>query len=148
MLVTLKNDFHGTAATVLPGKLSPAQVKRIWKELCGMQDCTCSGGLGTRGPQEVEIIQDYDSFTGADTFTVRPKTETKNVWVLTSPDSGNYFPEFAQEEIQAQADRFDLTVTATGETRDAGFGQEEEFEVTGDPEDIQRFEDALADILV
>lgn len=73
--------------------------------------------------------------------------QTKEIWVLTSPDNGNYDEKFAQEEIQAQADRFDLTITATGKTRDGGFGQETEYTVCGTPANIQLFEDALADIL-
>ena len=58
MLVTLRNDFHNTEAKVRcesGERLSLTQVRRAWKALCGIESCTCNDGLGTRGPQEVDI---------------------------------------------------------------------------------------------
>ena len=51
--ITLANDFHHTSTRVRPreGALSPRQVERVKRALCA-PDCTCSGALGTRGPQE------------------------------------------------------------------------------------------------
>jgi len=60
MLVTLSNDFHRTSVRVrvdkFPYHLTPSQVRRIRRALCGMPDCTCSGWLGVRGPQEGGVV--------------------------------------------------------------------------------------------
>lgn len=53
----LRNDFHNTEVQVnLRGRtfLTPYQVRRAWKTLCGIRTCVCSGALGTRGPQRLE----------------------------------------------------------------------------------------------
>ena len=55
--ITLYNDFHNTEVTLLipatgPRYLSPQQIRRARKTLCGHRDCCCSGDLGTRGPQD------------------------------------------------------------------------------------------------
>jgi len=75
MLYTLRNDFHGTIATVRATpirvrlanpataieagetwiELSASQASRARKKLCGMSDCSCSGVLGTRGRQCVTV---------------------------------------------------------------------------------------------
>jgi hypothetical protein len=54
--LTLTNDFHNTSVTlrVKGGHLSAGQVARARRELCGVDDCTCSGDVGTRGPQYLE----------------------------------------------------------------------------------------------
>lgn len=55
MVVTLVNDFHNTSIRVNLeyGKIVLAKQIKVWKStLCGVTDCTCSGELGTRGPQE------------------------------------------------------------------------------------------------
>lgn len=55
--ITLTNNFHNTSINLYPHQtplgmvLSPSQVKRAKKALCGMADCSCSGALGTRGEQ-------------------------------------------------------------------------------------------------
>ncbi len=62
--VTLTNDFHGTEVTIRTEVLSHiwhtstirptlGQIKRAKRVLCGIDGCTCSGDLGTRGPQEL-----------------------------------------------------------------------------------------------
>ena len=61
--ITLTNEFHGTKVRLRPGPgvpgssyqiatLSPSQVRRARRELCGIPDCTCGGAAGERGPQE------------------------------------------------------------------------------------------------
>lgn len=55
MVVTLVNDFHSTSIQVNLnyGELIPAKQIKVWQAtLCGVTDCTCSGKLGIRGPQE------------------------------------------------------------------------------------------------
>jgi hypothetical protein len=74
-LITLRNDFHNTEINVRADvdegsiTLTPSQIKRVERALCGM-DCTCSGPLGVRGPQnprirDIEIDRDYYGITGA-----------------------------------------------------------------------------------
>ena len=44
--ITLTNDFHRTAINVRPlitGYLSPRQVARVDRKLCGVKGCTCAG---------------------------------------------------------------------------------------------------------
>lgn len=66
MKITLKNDFHNTEINLVvkDGKLSPAQVKRSRKALCGIAGCTCGDELGTRGqqdlPEGMEVIPRQD----------------------------------------------------------------------------------------
>ena len=58
MKITLRNDFHNTAVRLIvaPDKPpSPSQMRRSRRTLCGIRECTCSGALGVRGPQEVNI---------------------------------------------------------------------------------------------
>jgi hypothetical protein len=59
MEIEFRNDFHNTATTVnvayLPWVLTPGEVKRIRRDLCGVSDCVCGGILGERGRQDVEI---------------------------------------------------------------------------------------------
>ena len=62
MMYELTNDFHNTSATVRVGKngfMSPRTVKRVERELCGIDGCTCGRyGLGVRGPQAgIESIE-------------------------------------------------------------------------------------------
>ena len=54
MKLTLKNDFHNTEITINAKneKLSPEQVKKAQKHLCGMSDCCCSGDVGYRRQQD------------------------------------------------------------------------------------------------
>ncbi len=61
--VLLSNDYHDTQCVVSPdssGYININQMRRAKKILCGIPGCTCSGNLGTRGPQDVEIEIDYD----------------------------------------------------------------------------------------
>lgn len=49
--ITLTNDFHGTTINLVlrAGRLSPRQIRRAWRALCGIADCCCSGEAGQRG---------------------------------------------------------------------------------------------------
>ena len=64
MKITLTNDFHNTevALNVKNNLISAGQIRRANKELCGIDGCTCSDDLGTRGPQDVdfEVCQDQN----------------------------------------------------------------------------------------
>ena len=65
--ITLRNDFHNTEINLVPhdGKLSPSQVARARRTLCGIENCCCSGDLGTRGPQDgFELEPIYDTRLG------------------------------------------------------------------------------------
>lgn len=60
MSVTLRNDFHGSTATVRPdaaGRVSARAAKAALRKLCGMSDCECGG---IRGRQDVIVDTDYD----------------------------------------------------------------------------------------
>jgi hypothetical protein len=78
--LTIKNDFHNTEVKVRAKRrihhddevmLSPSQVKRIRRVLCGMH-CTCGGFLSERGHQEYEDLfplEDGGCFLYADRFS-------------------------------------------------------------------------------
>lgn len=57
MIITLKNNFHGTEVRLIPrnGRLSPAQMRRARRVLCGLSECKCGG---IRGPQEYDVEGD------------------------------------------------------------------------------------------
>lgn len=51
-MLTLANTFHGTKARIraTPGAhVSRRTERRVWRALCGMEGCTCSGAGGVRG---------------------------------------------------------------------------------------------------
>lgn len=52
-MLTLTNDFHHTEVRlrVTGNQLSPNQVRRARRILCGISDCSCGGVAGERGPQ-------------------------------------------------------------------------------------------------
>jgi len=71
VIVKLTNDFHGTVcyARVDPnGRLSERQARRVNRELCGFNGCSCSGGLGLRGPQNWSADQEYNPVPGESVF--------------------------------------------------------------------------------
>ena len=59
MMITLKNNFHSTSVNLRPrnGRLSPAQMRRARRVLCGLSECQCGG---IRGPQEYELEPEPD----------------------------------------------------------------------------------------
>lgn len=53
-MITLRNNFHGTAVRLrasIGDTLTLAQLRRARRELCGIPTCVCGGGAGERGPQ-------------------------------------------------------------------------------------------------
>ena len=51
--IRLRNDFHGSEVGIrvprgLPHTLTPSQVRRVRKELCGNKDCTCGAIRGVQ----------------------------------------------------------------------------------------------------
>lgn len=52
--ITLRNNFHGTEATViaLDNIISARAMRRAENKLCGISDCTCGS---RRGPQDVYL---------------------------------------------------------------------------------------------
>jgi len=65
------------------------------------------------------------------------------IWLLMEPDNGHYDSKYAIEVINALAQRYGVKIQRTYQTMDTGFGQEEKFLLEGEPEDIQRFKDAV-----
>lgn len=62
--ITLTNDFHHTSVRLVVDVdncghelLSPSQVKRARRTLCGVAGCTCGDVAGCR-PQQIEERQD------------------------------------------------------------------------------------------
>lgn len=57
MKITLTNDYHNTATSVITkdGALTQRQIKRAWGKLCGIQGCTCGDVAGCR-PKQVESV--------------------------------------------------------------------------------------------
>ena len=64
MLITIRNNYHGTVARVQVedgGMLSKSQVDRVRRRLCGRAACKCGGNLSERGPQPgIEIVANQD----------------------------------------------------------------------------------------
>ena len=61
-MITLRNNFHGTRVRLratIGDTLTPAQLRRARKELCGMT-CKCGGEAGERGPQWTNDGQRFD----------------------------------------------------------------------------------------
>lgn len=68
-LVTLRNDFHRTTATVRVevrsqnvsgyterfAYLSPSQTRRVERKLCGIKGCTCGTVRGDQ-PSDVSVL--------------------------------------------------------------------------------------------
>lgn len=62
-MITIRNDFHDTAARIraaIGDTLTPSQVKRCRKALCGIEGCTCGGPLSERGPQHDDRGREFD----------------------------------------------------------------------------------------
>ena len=54
-MIIVRNDFHDSSVTLkatIGDELSPSQIRRSQRELCGIANCTCGGPLGERGPQD------------------------------------------------------------------------------------------------
>ena len=53
-MIALRNNFHNTEVRLrasIGDTLTPAQLRRARRELCGTPTCVCGGEAGERGPQ-------------------------------------------------------------------------------------------------
>lgn len=71
----------------------------------------------------------------------------KTIWFLMTPDNEHWDEEFAREELERLAKKWEVEIIETGETQDAGFGQEILFILLGEEENILVFEEELDEIL-
>jgi len=58
MRITIKNHVHGTQSQIngeVGDRLSNAQINKLFKALCGMNDCTCGGLMRGDATDEHEI---------------------------------------------------------------------------------------------
>lgn len=78
MYITIRNAFHTTEVTLrvpsLPATLSPYQVRRLQRELCGRKHCYCrlTNGGAWRGKESLRIRSDTDS-EGNLTYTIEER---------------------------------------------------------------------------
>ena len=65
MRAKLINSFHGSETYVktdILGRLSHNQIKRAWRELCGIRGCTCGDVAGCRPLQVLQTtMKDKES---------------------------------------------------------------------------------------
>lgn len=62
-MITIRNDFHDTAVRIrasIGDTLTPSQVRRCRRILCGIEGCTCGGALSERGPQQDDTGRTFD----------------------------------------------------------------------------------------
>lgn len=72
----------------------------------------------------------------------------KTLWVLMNPDNEHWDEEFAREELERLAKKWEVEIIETiGETQDTGFGQEVLFILEGEEENILAFEEELDEVL-
>jgi len=71
----------------------------------------------------------------------------KTLWVLMNPDNEHWDEEFAREELNRLAKKWEVEILETGETQDAGFGQEVLFILSGEEENILALQEELDEIL-
>jgi len=62
MKITLTNDHHTTTVNLVvkAGRLTAGQVRKAKRVLC-YPTCECSGPLGTRDIQEVDLVLEYSN---------------------------------------------------------------------------------------
>jgi len=61
-MITLSNNFHNTSVRInanIGDELSPAQIRRSRRALCGLADCSCGGPLGERYGENSENAQQF-----------------------------------------------------------------------------------------
>lgn len=80
LLVTLRNDYHGTQYRVKPTWYRPLtrfQIYNCRRALCqDYRTCTCGRGvLGQRGPQDVAVSRTTDVL-GKTMVTIEPGPDT------------------------------------------------------------------------
>jgi hypothetical protein len=64
MMITVRNEFHDTTARIrasIGDTLTPSQVKRCRRTLCGVEGCTCGGALSERGQQHDDEGRAFDA---------------------------------------------------------------------------------------
>ena len=57
-MTTFENTLHNTTATVrasVGDRISRRTERRVWKDLCGIEGCTCAGAGGVRGGDTVIV---------------------------------------------------------------------------------------------
>jgi hypothetical protein len=81
MKVTLTNNYHNTQVTLrLKGVyLTAGQVKKSQNALCGIKGCTCSGVLGTRGYQTVNLGALGQEYLGGELIPSITPIDKRNV---------------------------------------------------------------------
>lgn len=69
--MTLINDFHGTYTVVRPRSagggpdtISRAVERRVWRALCGMPECQCSGYAGVRDDRTTVELETWSADDG------------------------------------------------------------------------------------
>jgi len=73
-VITIQNKLHGTEAFTRVDddyKISADRVRAIWRRLCGMPDCKCSGPLGDYGEitdEDGDGMMFYDGPDGGGRF--------------------------------------------------------------------------------
>jgi len=79
MTITLRNEFHGSAVNVrvhsVPVTLTASQTKRVYRELCGMRDCTCGGLRGIQQGDGKRIDWDITWEAGDKPGHAQPRIE-------------------------------------------------------------------------
>ncbi len=68
-------------------------------------------------------------------------------WVLVNPDNGHWDDNDVREAISRLAETWSVEVLPSDRRRDGGFGQEAEFVVVGEEEDILSFLSELNECL-
>ena len=71
----------------------------------------------------------------------------KTIWFLMTPDNEHWDEEFAREELERLAKKWEVEIIETGETQDTGFGQEILFILSGEEENILSLEEELNESL-
>ena len=71
----------------------------------------------------------------------------KTIWFLMTPDNEHWDEEFAREDLERLAKKWEVEIIETGETQDTGFGQEILFILSGEEENILAFEEELDEVL-
>lgn len=70
-------------------------------------------------------------------------TVERYIWIIVEPSNGHYNSQYAYDIIEELARECGVHVGYTHNTRDWGFGIEEEIVVWGSEDDVDAFEQAL-----
>ena len=72
--------------------------------------------------------------------------EEREVWILTDPDNEEWTEKDILEDIAYFSKLWKVEVISTAETVDWGHGQERKFIVSGSPENIEGFIEAICEL--